>query len=111
MKSIIAAAEMEEISTTNPMVILREKVRLQSSHNLLLRAAAYEHGTLKFTPAHTNSVLVEKWESLKISYATITQEYFKKKHISPPYLYDKVKNHQACLAATQKYKGRKLGEI
>ena len=70
-----------------------------------------KHGTLKFTPAHMNSVLFEKWESLKISYATITQEYFKKKHISPPYLYDKVKNHQACLAATQKYKGRKLGEI
>ena len=31
-----------------------------------------QHGTLEFTPAHINYVLVETWESFKLSSATIT---------------------------------------
>ena len=42
------------------------------------------HGTLKFTPAHMNYVPVETWEAFKLSYVTITQEYFRMTHISPP---------------------------
>ena len=44
------------------------------------------NGTLKFTRAHMNSILVEKWEAFKILSATITQEYFKKTHL-PTLLY------------------------
>ena len=39
------------------------------------------HGTLKFTPTHINSVLVETWEAFKLSSTTITHKYFKK---TPP---------------------------
>ena len=40
-KSRITPAHMEEISTPNPMDILREKVRTRFSWNLLVRASAY----------------------------------------------------------------------
>ena len=41
------------------------------------------HGTLKFTPDHMNSVLIDTWKNFKISSATITQNSFKKTHITP----------------------------
>ena len=41
------------------------------------------HGTLKFTPAHMNYVLVETWEAFKLSSTKITQKYFKMTHILP----------------------------
>ena len=44
-------------------------------NNLYGNAIMYwirQHGTLEFTPAHMNYVLVETWESLKLSSATIT---------------------------------------
>ena len=39
------------------------------------------HETLKFTPPHMNSVLVETWEAFKVSSTKITQKYFMK---TPP---------------------------
>ena len=69
------------------------------------------HGTLRFTPAHMKSVLVETWEYLKLSSAKITQKYFKKKHLlplSPPYIGT---NHQACLAGNQHSNRDKTDEI
>ena len=42
------------------------------------------HGTLKFTLAQMNYVLVETWESFKISPATITHKYFNNTHLLPP---------------------------
>ena len=41
VKTRIAPREMEEIRTTDPMVILRENGRVNSSRNLLLTAATY----------------------------------------------------------------------
>ena len=45
------------------------------------------HGTIKFTPSHINSVLVETWSAFKISSAKITQESSKKTHLPPPFPY------------------------
>ena len=42
VKAIIAPTDMEEIRTTEPMFILREKVRVRLPSNLLLRAAEYD---------------------------------------------------------------------
>ena len=42
------------------------------------------HGTLKFTSAHMNYVLVATWEAFKFSSMTITQNAFKKTHTPPP---------------------------
>ena len=66
-----------------------------------------KYGTLKVTPGHMNVAIVEKWESLKLSLATIAQDNLKKTNLtplSPPY---KGTDHQACLAATQNSKYRK----
>ena len=41
------------------------------------------HRTLKFSPSHMNDVLVETWEYLKLSSATIAQEYLNKTHLIP----------------------------
>ena len=58
------------------------------------------HGTLKFTPTHMNSILVETWEAFKLSSATITQKYFNKTHLLPRYLSYISTNDQDCLAGT-----------
>ena len=70
-----------------------------------------KYGTLKFTPTHKNSVLVETWESFKISSTTTTNKYFKNKHLLPLSLSDIDTNHQACLVGTQQPKIDKLDEI
>ena len=41
-KASISKIEMEEVRTTDPMLILRDKGRCRASRNLLIRAAAYE---------------------------------------------------------------------
>ena len=56
------------------------------------------YGTLKFTPPHMNSFLVETWEAFKLSSAEITRKGFKKTHLlllSPPGIGT---NRQAFLA-------------
>ena len=45
---------------------------------------------------HMNSILVEKWESSKLSAAKTTQEDFNKIHLLPISQSKKVTNHQAC---------------
>ena len=42
------------------------------------------HGTLNFTPPHTNSVLVETREDFKLSSTKITYKAFKNTHTPPP---------------------------
>ena len=44
-----------------------------------------------------NDVLVEPWEYFKISSEIITHKYLKKTHLFPPYLPNKITNHQYCL--------------
>ena len=44
-----------------------------------------QHGTLKFTPAHMNYVLVTTWEAFKLPSAKITHNALKKTHILPLY--------------------------
>ena len=70
-----------------------------------------KHGDFKFTPAHMNYVLVEKWEAFKISSAKITQEALKNTRLIPLYSTDKDTNHQACFVDTQTPKGQKADEI
>ena len=70
-----------------------------------------KYGTLKFTPTHNNSVLVETRESFKISSMTTTNKYFKNKHLLPLSLSDIDTNHQACLVGTQQSKIDKLDDI
>ena len=41
-KAIIAPIYMEEVRTTDPMVILREKGRCRESRNFIIRASTYE---------------------------------------------------------------------
>ena len=53
------------------------------------------HVTLRFIPPHMNSVLVETWESFKLSSTTITHKSFKKTHLLPLSLPDIGTNHQA----------------
>ena len=66
---------------------------------------------LKFSPSHTNSVLVKTWEAFKLPSATTTQKIFKKTripHLSP---LDIDTNHQAFLAGTQQSNRDKLDDI
>ena len=61
-----------------------------------------QHGTLKVTPAQTNSVLILTWGYLKIYFVKTTQNDFRKTHtppLSPPEIDT---NHQSCLVGTQK---------
>ena len=69
------------------------------------------HGTLKFKRYHMNSVLVETWEDLKLSSATITHKAFKKTHLLPLYPPDIETNHQYCLAGTKQSNREKADEI
>ena len=71
------------------------------------------HGTLQFTPAHMNSILVKTWESFKLSSTIITQNASKKTPtppppLSPPYIDT---NHQYCLGVTQQSNREKADEI
>ena len=59
------------------------------------------HGTLNFTPAHMNYILVATWDDLKLSSATIDQNSFKKAHILPLYPPEIDTNHHACLTGTK----------
>ena len=69
------------------------------------------HGTLKFIPAHINSVLVETWEAFKLPSATTTQKAFKNTHLLLIYPPDIGTIHQSCLAGTQQSNREKAGEI
>ena len=69
------------------------------------------HGTLKFTPAHINYVLVETWEDFKPTSATITQKSFKNTHLLPLSPPDIGTNHQAFLGGTQQSNIEKSGDI
>ena len=66
------------------------------------------HGNLKFSLPHMNYVLVETWETLRLSPATTTHKYFKRKNflsVSQPEIFT---NHRACLAVTQQSNREKL---
>ena len=69
------------------------------------------HGTLKFTRAHMNSVLIETWEAFRLSPVTINQKGFKKTHLLPLDPPDIVTNHQSCIAGTQNSNREKEDEI
>ena len=67
-----------------------------------------QHGTMKFTPAHMNYVLVEMWHYFQLKPDSITIDALKKTKLlslSPP---DFHTNAQACLGATQTPFGAKL---
>ena len=66
-----------------------------------------KYGTTKFSPCHMNSVLVEEWDSLKVSDGNIVRDRFSKIVIltlRPPVL---TTNTQACAASIQLSSGAK----
>ena len=67
------------------------------------------HVTLKYSPSHMNYVLVETWNTLKLSSVTITHKLFKK--TPPRYPPDIGTNNQACLAGTKQSNIEKADEI
>ena len=77
------------------------KMKLKNFYGNEIIKWMIHHGTLKFTPPHMNSVLVETWEDFKPSSATITQKYFKKTNFPPLYPTYIATNHKACIAGTQ----------
>ena len=58
------------------------------------------HGTLNFTQAHMNSVLIATWESLKLPSTKINCNDYKKTNITPLSPPDIDTNHQACIYGT-----------
>ena len=87
------------------------KIKLKNVYGNARMNWMRHHGTLKFTPTHMNSVLVETWEYFKPSFATITQEYFKKTHL-PPLLWRNIcTNRQSCLSGTQMSNLEKADDI
>ena len=58
-----------------------------------------QYGTLKFTSAHMNDVMVEKWRYFQLSLAPVVTNYFKKKNPVPLNPSDEDTNTQVCLAA------------
>ena len=66
-----------------------------------------QHGTMKFTPAHMNSILVEMWHLFQKKSALVIIDAFKKTKLLPPAPPDHDTNTQACLAATQTPSGKK----
>ena len=61
-----------------------------------------------------NYILVATWDDLKLSSATIDQNYFKKAHILPLYPPEIDTNHQDFLAGTQQLNREKsdgIGQI
>ena len=69
------------------------------------------NGTLKFTPAHMNYVLVAIWESFGLSSTKITHNYFKRTHIPPLYPPDIYTDRQDFLGGTQQSNREKSDEI
>ena len=66
-----------------------------------------QHGTIKFTPAHINYVLVEMCHSFQQQSASFIVDAFKKTKLLPLAPPDHDTNAQACLAATQTPLGTK----
>ena len=68
------------------------------------------HGTMKFTPAHMNSVLVEMWHLFQQQSALVIISAFRKTNLLPLAPPDDDTNTQAFLAATQTPSGKKSEE-
>ena len=69
------------------------------------------HVNFKFTPPRMDSVLVETWETFKISSTTIIRKYFKNTHTHTPSLLYISTNHQDFLACDKISKIDKAGNI
>ena len=60
-----------------------------------------KHGTLNFTAAHMNDVLLETKEYFRLLSTSVAKVAFNKKHLLPPYPTYQDRNPQDCLAATK----------
>ena len=66
-----------------------------------------QYGTMQFTPAHMNSVLVEMWHLFQQQSALVIIDPFRRTKLLPLAPPDHDTNTQACLAASQRHQGRK----
>ena len=83
------------------------KLKLKILHGNARMNWMRKHGNLKFTLANMNDILVETWETFKISSATITSKTFKKTHPLSLYPTDKGTDKKFCLADTQAFNVKK----
>ena len=60
-----------------------------------------KYGTTRFQPHHMNSVLVEVWDSFKVSYGNIIVDSFAKTHLLPLIPPNMIKNTEAVVASVQ----------
>ena len=82
--------------------------KLKSLCNVTKDVLILKYGTTKFLPRHMNSVLVEAWDTFKVSADNIIRDRFAKINLpplTPPYL---TKNTQACAAFIQVSFGSKV---
>ena len=86
-------------------------MKLENMYGNAIMNWMIQHGSLKFTPAHINSVRVATWEAFKISSATITHNTFNNTHILPLSPPDIDTNHQTFLAVTQQLNIEKADDI
>ena len=85
--------------------------KLESLYNVAKIVWMPKYGTIKFSPHHMNSVLVESWDPFNMSAGNIIRDSFAKTKLpplSPPNL---TANIQACAASTQVSSGSKAKEI
>ena len=79
----------------------RPNIKLKRYYGLAKIKWQRQHGTMKFTPSHMNSVLVEMWHSFQQHSACVIIDALKKTKLLPLAPPDHNTNTQSCLAATQ----------
>ena len=86
-------------------------IKLKRYYSMAKTKWQRQHGTMQFTPAHMNSVLVEMWHLFQQKSACIINDAFRKTKLLPLAPPDHDTNTQSCLAATQTPSGKKAEEI
>ena len=85
--------------------------KLKSLLNAAKNAWMLKYGTKMFLPHHRNSVLVEAWDSFKVSAGNIIRDSFAKTMILPLIPTNLTTNTQACTASIQVSFGPRAEEI
>ena len=79
----------------------RPNSKLKAFYNITKAKWMLKYGNTRFKPHHRNSVLVETWETFKVSSGNIIRDGFAKTRLLPLIPPNITTNTQACVASVQ----------
>ena len=86
-------------------------VKLKSLYNMEKSSWILKYAMKKFLPHYMKSVLIESWDTFKVSAGNIVKGNFAKTNLLPLISTDLTTNNQSCAASVQVSYGSKAEEI